>query len=250
MRPNTVLALAITGALACAAPAAAQTIAPVETLWYASIFGGYQAGSSDLEDSLTFDLYDEAGSATVSDEYGGGGLFALEGGVRVWKNMFVGAAYTRTTDTQDVVVSASVPHPLFFDRPRSLSARPGDMKHTENAFHLFVGWMVPVNDRFDVLAQFGPSFINTSHEFVTGVTVTETGFPFNTATLAANTREDSGTGNGFNVGASATYRLTDMLGASGFVRYTSAGVDLQGSRGEIDVDAGGFQIGVGIRVAY
>jgi hypothetical protein len=61
--------------------------------------------------------------------------------------------------------------------------------------------------------------------------------------------KDSGWG--FNIGADMTYAITPTIGVAGLLRYTHGNVEFNPAEGQTaDVNAGGFQIGAGVRVKF
>ncbi len=75
--------------------------------------------------------------------------------------------------------TGGAPHPLFFDRPRPFATTVEDLKRSEQALHLSVGYRLPVGEKLDVHFYAGPSQFRFSQEVVSDVVVTDTG-GFNT----------------------------------------------------------------------
>jgi Outer membrane protein beta-barrel domain len=218
---------------------------------FIAIYGGAQSGSSDLTDNRTFTIYDEDATLMATQDYGGGGLFWVGGGFKVWESFLVGAAVSYTSDNYDSPVIATIPNPLVFNQPRTAALDVTGLTHKETTFHLQAIWMLPLSERFDVGLSFGPSFFNVEHEFVGDLAVEEQDFPFNTVVIAPGAvRSESKTAVGFNLGAEATYGVTEMLGVSGFLRYARATASMPGTAGDVDVKAGGVMFGIGARVAF
>jgi hypothetical protein len=250
MRIRAVMA-AVAFAAVCVPSADAQSQVTWDHRGFIAIYGGAQSGSFDLTDNRTFTIYDEEATLASTQDYGGGGLFWVGGGFKVWDSFLVGAAVSYTSDTFESPVTATIPNPLIFNQPRTAATQVGDLDHKETAFHLQAIWMLPLSDRFDVGVSVGPSIFNVKHEFVGDVDVQEQGFPFTTVTIAPGAvRSESKTAVGFNIGAEATYGLTDALGVSGFLRYARATASMAGTSGDIDVKAGGVMFGVGARLTF
>src|SRR5262245_36651032 len=76
-------------------------------------FGG-QTGDQSFVDSSTFTIYNERGAVAAGHTVGGGTLFDIAAGGRVWKNLGIGLAYSTVSNKNDAVVSVRVPHPLIF----------------------------------------------------------------------------------------------------------------------------------------
>ena len=207
-------------------------------------FGG-QFGSSDFTQTTTPIIYEEAGSISVAQTAGSGGLFDLGGSVLLFGNIGVGVSYSHTSGDGDASIAAAIPDPLVFDRPRNASAAASDLQHTEDAVHVQVQYRFAVSPKLDVTVGVGPSFFSVKQELVTNVAVSEPG-PSITPTVT----EVSSSPVGVNLGADAAYLITKSIGVGVLLRYakSTADFDLEGS--SVSVDAGGFQFAAGVRVRF
>jgi hypothetical protein len=250
---HTRLVVAVTAALLWLAPAAHAQVGMVdwEHTGFVSVFGGFQGGTRDLTDTRAVTIYEEGGSITATQRFGGGGLLWVGGGVKVWQSFLVGVALSRTSDTYNTNLTALVPHPLFFNQPRTAEAQAGGLKHGETAVHVQAIWMIPIADRLDLGVSIGPSFVNVTHSFVTDLGIEEVGFPFTQANIGrVVTSEVSDSAIGVNVGADVTYTVMRQFGVTGALRYVRATARM-GVAGQVqDVDAGGFQLGIGGRFTF
>jgi hypothetical protein len=239
------------GAVTLAASlASAQGPAPFDT-GYGHLNLGVQAGSHDVNQGTSFPLYDEAARIQTSGSGGGGVLFDIGGGVRVWRQLYAGLSFTRGSNTEDASLTASVPHPSRFDEFRTLSGTTPGLKHTEQALHLQAMWRIPITTKFDVSVGGGPTFFSVKQDLVSGITVAEVGNPTTGVNLTGVTLErDSDSTVGFNLGADGTYLLTERFGVGGFLRFAGGSVDLETGGNAVGLDVGGFQIGVGGRVRF
>ena len=237
-----------TGCLAAALMIAVVRPAEAQMTWtdqgFVNVNFGGQAGSADVNTQSTFELYGEDGSLSTAQDVGGGGLFDIGFGYKVWRNLAIGIAYTRSGSTSDAAIAASVPDPNFFDRPRSLSAIASGLDHSQNQFHIQGTWMMPVTDKVDVGFSFGPTIFNVAQEIPTAITVNEPG-----PTLASTTvvKETKTTG-GINFGVDVNYMFTPRYGAGVLVRYAWGSVEFDSADDSTSV--GGFQIGVGFRFRF
>ena len=118
---------ALLGLLLVPAAASAQS-ATYEQRGYVEVNLGAQSGSHLITTSSTFTIYDEPGSIDASQSYGGGVVWGLGGGARVWRNLVLGLAYTRHSDEVETAAIARVPHPLFLNRYREANQRIDDLK--------------------------------------------------------------------------------------------------------------------------
>jgi hypothetical protein len=216
---------------------------------------GMQASSEDINSSSTFPIYGEQGTVESQSSFGSGPIFDVTVGVRVWRNVGIAGAFHAFSETGSGSVEGTVPHPLFFDRPRSFSQSVGDLERKENVGHLMFGWMVPVSDRFDVFVYAGPSFFRLKQDVVDSVDVPSEQPPFTSVTVAPHVTTYQESTTGYNVGFDAAYFFNDSdsarFGVGGFFRYTGAvghfGPEPEGS---ISTDAGGPQFGIGARLRF
>ena len=203
--------------------------------------------ASYLASSRTFPLYAE--TATFSTDYSVEPSTGLDAGgfVRVWRGLAAGVAFTSHSDSRDIAIEASLPHPLVFGRNRSIEGTAaGD--HEETAAHLQIAYIVPVGtkDQLRIVVFGGPSFYTVKQSIVTAISHTET-FPFDEAAFAGATVEtEEASVTGFNVGADVAYYFTRNLGVGGIVRFSGATASF--SLG--DVDAGGALVGGGLRLRF
>lgn len=236
------------GWLAVALGAGAAMPAQAQMTWtdkgFVNVNVGVQGGSDTLNTTSQFDIYGEQGSVATTQEVGGGGLFDLSAGYKVWRNLAIGAAYSRSGSDSDAAVAASVPDPVFFDSARAVTGTASSLDHSEQAFHIQATWMMPVTDVIDVAFSFGPSFFNVSQDLPAGITVTEPAPTLSEVTVV----EESESAVGFHLGADASYFFTPRIGAGVMLRYAWGSVDFDSADDSVGV--GGLQFGVGVRVRF
>ena len=230
--------------------ASAQLREP-ESRGFVAFYGGMQTAEGSSAVKGTFSVYDESGSFEATQSHEGGGLFSIGGGVKVWKNLAIGVAYTRVTDTQNASASVTAPHPILFNAPRKASASVDDLSHEEDGIHLQALVVLPLSDRVEVIIGGGPTFFGMKHDFVTSVGFTEGAAPYTTITVAnpVIVKGDENT-TGFNFSGELAVYFTKNVGAAGFYRYAkgTATFDVAGSA--VDIDAGGSQFGGGLRIRF
>jgi hypothetical protein len=144
----------------------------------------------------------------------------------------------------------SLPHPLYFDQPRTVSGSATGLKYQENAVHVDAVFTQMLG-KMTVDLFGGPTFFFTNTEVLDQVNVTST-YPFDEATVSGTTRakiDDNPIG--FNAGGSLTWRITDVLGIAFQARYSRGTIELtRASDQNLELDAGGFRVGGGIRLAF
>lgn len=221
---------------------------------YINIGFGVEWGDSNLNDTKSFTIYEEAARVNSASHWTSGSIFDVGAGVRVWRNLTVGAAYHQETNTADVQLDGSIPSPVFFNRPRNFSATVGGFERKEYGTHLQFGWMIPFGDKLDVLAFAGPSWFRLQQDVVSDVTPGERGSPFTEVIVKETKTTQKKNATGFNVGADVTYIAWSndrvRVGGGVFLRYTKAEANVPLLTTEQSTDIGGFQFGFGGRVRF
>lgn len=233
------------------ADAQAQGLQPYER-GFVGVGFAVQSRSQTIQQQFAFPLYDEIARFEGPHVIEGGPTFDISGAVRLVGNLGVGVAVTRVNDNADVSLTGQVPHPLFFGRPRSASATTSGLERTEVGIHFQAVWFVAASDKVDLAFTVGPSVFRVTQELVQRVGVREVGTPFTSVTVdSVAVGGEKETGVGFNLGVDGTYMFTQRLGAGAFVRYAGGSVELSGFEGRtIELDTGGFQAGLGVRVKF
>ena len=173
--------------------------------------------------------------------------FAVGGGARVWRQLAAGVEVGRVSGTIDGDISARVPHPFFFNQPRSVSGTATGLHRSELAVHVLASWIAPLTDKWQLALSGGPSWITVDQDVVTDITVNQA-YPYNTATFAgAVTQPVSNRHVGFRVGAEAAYLLTTHAGLAFGARYAHAHVPLTATA---STDAGGAHVTAGLRLRF
>lgn len=222
--------------------------ASAQTSWDDRIFlnvsVGGQVGSRDTTVTLSPTVYGEPASISTIRSVGGSALYDVTVGRPISGNLGAAFSLSGRSASGDATMSASIPDPVFFDRPRTVTDNLPDMTHSERWFGFLATWRVPVNEKFDALLLVGPAVASVKHAAPTVVTVVEQpGGPQVTPT----TENISKSFVGIQAGADLRYMLTENFGVGGFLRVSNASGTLVG---DSDLSVGGFQVGVGVRVRY
>ncbi len=218
--------------------------APAERI-IVSINASYLTASRTFDDDRTFDLYTE--TARFSSDYSVEPSVGVDAGafVRIWKGLAAGVAFTSYSDSRDIEIEASLPHPLKFNSPRTITGTAGG-DHEETAAHLQIAYILPVGKKLSAVVFGGPSFFTVKQSVATAVQFGEA-YPFDEATFTSATvatEEEQKTG--FNVGVDVGYYFSKNVGVGGIVRFSA--VKTAFSLG--DVDAGGALVGGGLRLRF
>jgi len=234
-------------------PTARSTAAPraPRSRGFLAVGGVFQSEKASFTDTRTLTYNRE--SASQTGEYDIDGAAGLDVGafVRVWRSLGVSLAVSQITRAGDAEYSARYPHPFFFGQPRTATTVASDLDRSETGVHLSAAYLLPTSGRFGLTVFGGPSLISMEQKVVADLTVTET-YPYDTVAIAPGTRSDiSKSAVGFHVGADATWYFARRLGAGALVRYTTARKSVAIGSGEsFDLEAGGLQIGVGLRFKF
>lgn len=222
---------------------------------------GGQNKEQTFTDSSTFDIYGERGALAAGHTIGGGTLFDVSAGARVWKDLGVGIAYSTLTNKNEAVVSVRVPHPVVFGQSRTATATAEALEHSENVVHLQFMWTIPLTSKFQLTAMAGPSFFTVRQTIATVQAPQDISdpAPFTNVTITSVRRtEVKDSPVGVNVGVDGTYFITSAgrlgIGIGAFARYSGASLDLPLAAGvtrdNTDLKAGGPQGGIGLRLRF
>lgn len=201
-------------------------------------------------DTNQFELFKE--QAQIESVYSDPRPQGFELGVnyRIAGPLAIGATVQRFDSDRSASYNASLPHPFFFDRFRELSGTTSGLSRQDLAVHLDAvltkSWGPMTLEGFG-----GPSWFQTRTELLVDVLYDEV-FPYNDVVFqGVEGRVFESQPLGFNVGASATFRIASVLGVDFGVRYSEARSKLFVDEGrEIELDAGGLAFGAGLRFLF
>jgi hypothetical protein len=219
--------------------------------FYVAFNGGVQTTSNAFDDRFEFEEYLETATVDVEYENASGPFFDGGFGVRLWKSLGAGVAFSFFTKENPAAIDARIPHPFFDARPREVTGEATGLTRTDAVVHLQAMAMLDPSGPLRLVLFGGPSFFRVEQDLVTGVRYSEE-YPFDTATFtSADVDTVDGSAVGFNVGADVIWMLHDKVGIGGLVRFTRASIDLDAPENRaIGIDAGGFQGGGGIRIVF
>ena len=256
--------LAIAGpTLAGAAPAHAQAPSG-DARVFITLNGGLQTQTRGFSEDIAFPetggVYREVVSGAAAQEqasfesdyrFENPTLLDVSGGVRVAPYFALGVGMSRFMIEETAGVSAQIPHPIFFNRDRSISGASPPLTRRETAVHLQALVVVPVTRSFTVTGFGGPTLFEVEQQLVTDVNFTHA-YPYDTATFSsAVTSPQSADTVGFNVGADVAFYFTGNVGVGWLTRYSRAIVEVPSASGEtLDIEVGGLHTAVGLRLRF
>ena len=160
-------------------------------------------------------------------------------------------------------ITSELPHPFFFDLPRTAMGEAGGLERQELGAHIRALWMMQFLDWLVVSVSGGPSLINARQDLVSSVEHTEIGFPFDEIVFAGHTVDgQSQTTFGLNGAIDIDAFVMDKvpfvnrfeaarhIGVGVMIRYVRGSVDLMTGDDPVEVDLGGLQVTVGIRLRF
>ena len=247
VRPTALAALC---ALLLGTPSAsAQSGSPRPWTAIVSTHGGLQVSTNRLAQASELDKYVEPAPFTA--ELPKAAVPFVDGGVtvRLWKNLGVGAAVSFLSNMDDAEVRAEIPHPFYFDRPRSIAGE-ASVGHRELAFHPGAAWLIE-SRRLDVLVFGGPSLFRLDQGLVTDVSFDEE-FPYDTATFTeADVVRVQASKTGVHLGVDVTWKRSRRWNVGGLFRYSRARFPLAVDGLDAGTaSVGGVMAGVGVRHGF
>lgn len=175
------------------------------------------------------------------------GAFEASMGYRVQGRLAVAVTLSRSSGDLDVEMAAELPHPFFFDRPRSVQGTVGSPREQLSA-HLSWMWRIREGRKLEFAVLGGPSWIEFEQGVVVGASF-DSEYPYNEAALTGPELLYHSTGtNGLHLGAEVAWWFRPRTGLVGTARHVHAPEEFELPDGtRLDLDAGGLQVSVGIR---
>ena len=189
------------------------------------------------------------------------GLVDIGGGVMFGRFVGAGASWGRTAYEDVVGLTATIPHPVFFNaHATGTGATDVALKRQEDAVNIFVAVVPYESDRVQLRVYGGPSFFRYKADMVQDIAYSQT-YSFtttlNTITITdfVQTDDVQGTnkGIGFNVGGDFAYFFTKIFGVGGGVRISRGTVTVgEEPMSEVsqEIKVGGTLIFAGLRLRF
>ena len=216
-----------------------------------SLNGGVQTTSRGFGATSTIRRFEEDGTLTSTYSSDRPIVYdmAVNGGIgNGWS---AGFAVTYASKPLGGVVTAEIPHPFFLEKPRTVSGTAPDLRRREIAAHVNAGWSVPATGPTRVTVFGGPSYFRLTQGLVTEIEAAET-YPFDSASFVSATLAESTQSRwGFNAGVDFSQRISKHFGVGVLARYSRAWMKLPiVETQEIEIKAGGLQVGAGVRLEF
>ena len=208
-------------------------------------------GSIDFAQTRTFKEFAEEGKVASQYSTGSGTGFELGLHWRFKGRLGAMASVSRVGRDGTASVSASLPHPLYLDRPRQATTTKEGLSYRETTVHLDFVYAIPSGKRLELFLFAGPSFVDVKTDLVTKLNYRQA-YPYDEVSVSGvDLAEVGDSGFGFNLGGGLDYRFGKRFGLGAQVRFTTASAKLAPPQGPtVDIDAGGFQAAMGLRVSF
>jgi hypothetical protein len=232
-------------------PSPTATATPFRHRLFIGINGGYQTNTRTFSESHREPAFEEETAWQTNYRVTSGAQFDAAGGVRVWRNLFAGVAYTYFSRRAPASISGEVPHPFFFDQPRAFAGDTTALAHEQQAIHVSAVWVFPASRRVEISIFGGPSYFAAARSFVEDAIYDEA-YPFDSTTFSrAATARATAHRVGVHGGGDFAWLLTRHVGVGVLLRYAQADVKFATpAGGSVSLDAGGFQVGAGVRLRF
>jgi hypothetical protein len=217
---------------------------------YFAVNGIFETGSSAFTQTQSWPSFAETATVSIAYPAKNAPGVDIEGGFRVWRNLAAGIGITAVSRSTTTSVTGSLPNPLYLNRPIALSGG-FDSSNSQVGLHLQVAWVVPMPPKMHLVLFGGPSVFSVKQTIVQAKGIAlSSAYPFESGSItSANTTEASKTAVGFGAGVDVAYFFSRTIGVGGLVRFTRAPVSFPvDGQPSVETDAGGFQVGAGLRV--
>lgn len=231
-------------------PAPPQTSKVWKGRGFAVATVGAQLAGPGYSSTATFKVHAEDATLAADATTGIGLAFGARGGVRIWKNLAVGAGVELVTTSQTLSVTGRLPHPFQFNQFREVDGTADGLERVEALVAFEVSWLAALTRRIDMLVFAGPAYINVRQEMATRILFSES-YPYDSATFTGvDTESVSGGGVGVTAGVDVSYLVTKHVGIGGELRYSYASSTLTASGQPATVGLGGLQTTFGARILF
>jgi hypothetical protein len=201
-------------------------------------------------------LFDERARFESSYTFPRGASLDVGAGFLLTDSFGVGITIAGTAHAAPATMSATVPHPRFFNAAATGIADTGvDIERRESAVHIKGVLALPTSERLRFRVFGGPSYFKVKQDTVDDILYDQTAGFFTTANTVtvtgARVVESEASAWGFHVGGDASYFFSRNFGLGAFARFSRATVELEDLVDlVIETKAGGFQAGGGLRIRF
>jgi len=213
--------------------------------------GSASFASLSFSDSRQYVEYAE--TAVVHSSYSVKTRFGPEVALqlKLYRGLGLLVGYSLSSHGETGAFDAQSPHPLYLDRPRSVSGNFAGYSYREGEVQLDLA-LGRASGRVEWTLFSGVSLFQVQADMLDRPSYSEK-YPYDTLTLAATpASRASASPAGFNVGGRLDYRFGRSVGVGVGLRYSTASVKLRANSdaSEASINAGGLQAGAGLRLYF
>lgn len=215
-----------------------------------AINGSYQGGSSDVTSTVGFTANAERATFQYKFPVKPGTALDVSARYTVRKNLGVSVGYTSFSAGRSADVTGQIPHPFFFNQPRTISGT-ASLERKETAVHLRATLSSRPGKRLQFTASAGPAFFSITQTLIDAVSYTDA-YPFDTATFSsATTRRVSKSKTGVGAAVDIAYYVSKHLGVGAIVSVAKASITAKAADdSSVAISAGGSALGLGLRLRF
>lgn len=237
------------------APPGAEVDSKVGGDWFWGVSLGLEFPSRpSLPNPLAFDhplFGSEPGE--MAARYRGSSGTAIEASMGYGVQRRLAIAVTLSTSSHDMdvdVAAAELPHPFFFDRPRSVEGAVAAARE-QLSLHVSAIWRVREGKKLEFALFGGPSWFELEKEILVGLEF-ESAYPYDEAMLTEGiVQVHSSVTPGLHLGAEVAWWFRPRAGLLGTIRHVYGPDEFELPDGtRIDLDAGGLQALMGLRFRF
>ncbi len=213
---------------------------------------GYASKSFDYDNSWTFPMYGETGSA--SEKYAveaSGVAFEAGLGYMFTPSLGVELSFTPASGKSKGTFTASFPHPFYFALFREKAWTKDGLKYSASELNLDVLYAFPMTKRIGLYVFAGGTyFLGVKVETLKALNWAESGYPYLDLNVDPQYASYSASAFGFNAGAGVDYRLSPGMAINLNARYSSGSAKVKMEANEVSIPAGGLRATAGIKLGF
>lgn len=191
-----------------------------------------------------------------------GAAFDFGGGFMITPMIGVGINFSGTAHEDEADLSARIPHPIFANAHATGTAATDEkLMRTEGGVNLQAMFVPLQTERLRVRVFGGPTYFRVKQDAVHTIeyfqvsTILPTTNTIDVTSFDGEEVEEEGWG--FHAGGDVSVFFNRIIGVGGFARFSRANIDLPNSiaisatdADTVEIKAGGFQIGGGLRLKF
>ena len=175
--------------------------------------------------------------------------FELGFGREQWRNVIIAGTVVQMSGRGTASISAKIPHPLFYNTPRSLSGEV-DARRVETALHIQFAKVVHRSRAYTLTIGAGPSVFFLKQDLLNALAYDET-YPFDSVTFTgASLTRHSATAYGANLQTDFVKPFSKKMSFQVSGRFSYGEATFSVNSASITSKAGQGQVSGGLRISF